>query len=76
MIALPLSAIRGISRIKFDSDDQRILESQRITVDNVDAGKNPFIAKTLSKNLFELHLRDEFLPIYMHQLYGKLFKEN
>ncbi len=36
MFALPLSAIRGISRIKFDSEDQRIMESHRINVENVD----------------------------------------
>lgn len=75
MIALPLSAIRGISRIKFDSDDQRILESHRIAVDNVDQ-KNSTLSRDLSKNLIELHIRDEFLPVYMHSLYSKLFSEN
>ena len=75
MIALPLSAIRGISRIKFDSDDQRVLESHRIAVDNVDQ-KNNSLSRVLSKNMLELHIRDEFLPIYMHSLYSKLFSEN
>ncbi len=30
----------------------------------------------LADNIFELHIRDEFLPIYTHSLYTKLFKEN
>lgn len=75
MFALPLSAIRGISRIKFDSEDQRIMESHRIAVDNVEEKKTN-LSRTLSKNMFELHIRDEFLPIYMHSLYSKLFSEN
>ena len=76
MFALPLSAIRGISRIKFDSEDQRIMESHRINVENVDKKITSNLSRALSKNMFELHIRDEFLPIYMHSLYSKLFSEN
>lgn len=31
---------------------------------------------TLTKNMFEFVLKDEFLPIYTHQSYARIFKES
>jgi hypothetical protein len=49
-----LSAINKVEKIKFDvADDQRMEKAdQKI--------------KLLNANMFEISLKDEFLPIYMH----------
>ena len=55
IIAIPLAAVSKVERIKFDlNDDERIKRADDQT-------------KLLSKNLFEIQLKDEFLPIYTHQ---------
>ena len=66
MIALPRSAITRISRINLDLFEQSRLPSNEKTIET----------KALTKNLFEIDINDEFLPIYTHPLYTKLFKEN
>jgi hypothetical protein len=54
IIAIPLSAVEKVERIKFDyNDDTRMEGADERT-------------SRLNKNLFELMLKDEFLPIYTH----------
>jgi len=58
LIALPISAIKAVKRVKFDlSDDSR-----------------PMGHKVNS--LFELKVRDDFLPIYTHGMYSKVVTDN
>lgn len=35
---------------------------------------NP-LTQTLNKNMFEFNLKEEFLPIYTHSQYSKMFKD-
>lgn len=54
IIAVPLTAVSKIERIKFDlRDDNRM--------DGIDQTTAHF-----NNNMFELFLKDEFLPIYSH----------
>jgi hypothetical protein len=54
-LALPLSAVAKIERIKFDVADDSRMEKADLTT------------KVLNKNMFEILLKDEFLPIFTHQ---------
>jgi hypothetical protein len=58
IIAIPLAAVRKVERIKFDllRDDIRF---EGVPEDD--------ISITLTKNMFEFLIKDEFLPIYTHQ---------
>ncbi|CDW72924.1 UNKNOWN [Stylonychia lemnae] len=63
MIAIPLNAVSKVQRTSFDTkEDARLDRVEQKTRD-------------LNKNLFELILKDEFLPIYTHQAYTKVFKD-
>ena len=63
LIAIPLNAVTSVQRTSFDTkDDQR--------VENVDEK-----SKQLHKNLIEVQLKDDFLPIYLHQSYSKVFRD-
>ena len=63
IVAIPLNAVSKVERVMFNmADDQRM--------DSVDLK-----TKTLNSNLFELHLKDEFLPIYTNPGYTKIFKD-
>ena len=63
IIAIPLSAVEKAERIKFDfNDDQRMEQAENKTL-------------RLNKSLFEFQIKDEFLPIYTHQSYSKMFKD-
>jgi hypothetical protein len=66
IIAIPLAAVRKAERIKFD------LLRDDIRFENVPAED---ISITLTKNMFEFLIKDEFLPIYTHQAYSKIFKD-
>jgi hypothetical protein len=67
MIAIPLTAVRRVDRIKFDmSDDARLQDG---------AGGVDQRTSLLNKHMFEFLLKDEFLPIYAHQSYSKMFKD-
>lgn len=63
ILAIPLLAVKKIQRLKFDqSDDQRM--------ENLDEK-----TKVLNSHMFEFDLKDEFLPIYLHGQYLKMFKD-
>ena len=64
IIAVPLAAISKIERIMFDLRDDGRMEC----IDQA--------TTHLNKNMFELFLQDEFLPIYSHQQYSKMFKDS
>ena len=63
VIAVPFNAIEKIERIKFDFNDDTRME-------NVDP-----ITMSLNKNMFEFILKDDFLPIYTHHNYLRIFKD-
>jgi len=54
--------VSRVARIKFDSRDDERLLNPKYDLQN--------------KNLFEVYLKDEFLPIYTHSSYTQMFKEN
>jgi hypothetical protein len=63
LIAIPLAAVKRVERVKFDMRDDIRFE-------------NPSDYHLhLTKNLLEFELKDEFLPIYTHAHYTKMFKE-
>lgn len=66
IIAIPLAAVRKVERIKFDllRDDIRF-----------EGVPESDISITLTKNMFEFLIKDEFLPIYTHHQYTKCFKD-
>lgn len=63
IIAIPLNAVSKVERTSFDlnSDDRM----HGINKQNA----------LLNKNLLEIILKDEFLPIYTHQQYTKMFND-
>jgi len=62
LVAIPLSAVRYLARIRFDMrDDERMTDTDKYNL--------------MNKNMFEIFLKDEFLPIYTHQTYLKAFKD-
>jgi hypothetical protein len=64
LLALPLNAVVKIERIKFDvADDSRM--------NKVDPSTNQ-----LNRNMFEILLKDDFLPVFTHLQYTKMFKES
>ena len=44
-------------------------------VEDVDAESQDSM-KNLEKNMFEINVSDEFMPIYTHPLYARLFRDN
>ena len=63
IVAIPLAAVKRAERLKFDTrDDTRFENTYEKNI-------------ALTKNIFEFQLKDEFLPIYTHQYYTKIFKE-
>lgn len=59
-MAIPLSAVQFAARIRFD-----IKEDDRLNVESLDLH---------NKNMFEIFIKDEFLPIYLHENYLNCFK--
>ena len=58
IVAIPLAAVKKVERIKFD------ILREDIRFEGV---PDDHIAVTLTKNMFEFLIKDEFLPIYTHQ---------
>jgi len=61
-----LAAVNKVERIKFDILHEDI-RFEGVSQDD--------LAVTLTKNMFEFMLKDEFLPIYTHPQYTKIFKD-
>ena len=61
LIAIPLSAVNYAARTRFD-----IRDDDRLNVESLDQW---------NKNTFEIFVKDEFLPIYLHQNYMSCFKD-
>lgn len=66
IIAIPLTAVSKVERIKFD------IIREDIRFENLPP-TDPSV--TLTKHMFEFLLKDEFLPIYTHHSYTKIFKD-
>eukprot|EP00347_Sterkiella_histriomuscorum_P017562 403348860 len=64
LAAIPLAAVSSIQRTSFDTKDDQRLE-------NVDQK-----TQDLNNNLIEVQLKDDFLPIYLHQGYSRTFRDS
>ena len=61
LVAIPLSAVRKVHKVKFDAKDDERLADESV---HKQAG-----------NMFEFFVKDDFLPIYTHAEYSKAFKD-
>ena len=66
LVAIPLAAVNKVERTKYDVMREDIRFENFVEDD---------LAVTLTKHMFEFLLKDEFLPIYTHQSYTKIFKD-
>lgn len=69
IIAIPLSAVKRVERTKFDATHDIRFENQQQNL-------NQSEVQQLLNNMFEFIIKDEFLPIYTHMQYTKIFKES